>query len=54
MLVKGFTAVPTLLFVNEKGLAKLKFSLAKGKKIHDKRESLKQKDLKRQIDREIS
>ena len=32
MLVKGFTAVPTLLFVNEKGLAKLKFSLAKGKK----------------------
>ena len=52
MLIKGFTAVPTLLFVNEKGLAKLKFSLAKGKKLHDKRESLKQKDLKRQIDRE--
>lgn len=53
LLVKGYTAVPTLLFVNENGLAKLKFSLAKGKKLHDKRESLKQKDLKRQIEREV-
>lgn len=52
MLIKGYTAIPTLLFVNENGLAKLKFSLAKGKKLHDKRESLKQKDLKRQIERE--
>ena len=52
MLIKGYTAIPTLLFVNENGLAKLKFSLAKGKKLHDKRESLKQQDLKRQIERE--
>ena len=52
MLIKGYTAIPTLLFINENGLAKLKFSLAKGKKVHDKRESLKQKDLKRQIERE--
>ena len=52
MLIKGYTAIPTLLFINENGLAKLKFSLAKGKKLHDKRESLKQKDLKRQIERE--
>lgn len=54
MQIKGYTAVPTLLFITDKGLAKLKFSLAKGKKIHDKRQSLKQKDLKRQIDREIN
>ena len=52
MLIKGYTAIPTLLFVSENGLAKLKFSLAKGKKLHDKRESLKQQDLKRQIERE--
>ncbi len=54
MLIKGYTAIPTLLFINENGLAKLKFSLAKGKKLHDKRDSLKQKDLKRQIDRALS
>lgn len=54
MQTKGYTAVPTLLFINEKGLAKLKFHLAKGKKLHDKRESLKQKDVQRQIDRALS
>lgn len=48
---KGFTIIPTLLFINEKGLAKLNISLARGKHHYDKRESLKQKDLKREIDR---
>ena len=41
---KGFTIVPTLLFINERGLAKLKIGLAKGKKQFDKRQSLKDKD----------
>ena len=41
---KGFTIVPTLLFINERGLAKLKIALAKGKKQFDKRQSLKDKD----------
>ena len=48
---KGFTIIPTLLFINEKGLAKLTISLARGKHHYDKRESLKQKDIKREIAR---
>ncbi|MCF8304536.1 MAG: SsrA-binding protein SmpB [Bacteroidales bacterium] len=48
---KGFTIVPTLLFINEKGLAKLEIAIAKGKKLHDKRESIKQKDMKRDMER---
>ena len=47
----GFTIVPTKLFLNEKGLAKLELAVAKGKKVYDKRESLKEKDDKRQMDR---
>lgn len=47
----GFTIVPLRLFVNEKGLAKLVIALAKGKKQYDKRESLKEKDDKRAMDR---
>ncbi|MEZ5198005.1 MAG: SsrA-binding protein SmpB [Bacteroidales bacterium] len=48
---KGFTIVPTLLFVNDKGLAKLEIGLAKGKKLYDKRETLKAKDNKRDMER---
>jgi SsrA-binding protein len=48
---KGLTIVPTLLYINEKGLAKLNIAIAKGKKLYDKRESLKSKDTKREIDR---
>ena len=51
---KGNTIIPTRLFINEKGKAKLEIALAKGKKIHDKRESIKAKDLKRDIEREQS
>lgn len=47
----GTTIVPTSLFINERGLAKLKIALAKGKKEYDKRQSLKEKDDKRQMDR---
>lgn len=48
---KGFTLIPTLLFINEKGLAKLEIGLAKGKKLYDKRETIKTKDNKRDLDR---
>lgn len=48
---KGFTIVPLKIFINERGLAKLQIALAKGKKMHDKRQSLKAKDTKREIDR---
>lgn len=48
---KGLTLVPTFLFINEKGLAKLEIALAKGKKLYDKRETLKQKDNKRDLER---
>ncbi len=48
---KGLTIIPTLLFINEKGLAKLDISIAKGKKLFDKRETLKTKDTQREMDR---
>lgn len=47
----GFTIVPTRLFINEKGLAKLVIAIAKGKKEYDKRASLREKDDKREMDR---
>ena len=47
----GFTIVPMRLFINEKGLAKLVIALARGKHEYDKRESLKERDDKREIDR---
>jgi len=48
---KGLTIIPTRLFINDKGLAKLEIALAKGKKLYDKRETLKTKDSKRDMDR---
>jgi SsrA-binding protein len=47
----GLTIVPLKLFLNEKGLAKLEIALAKGKKLHDKRQVLKERDTKRDIAR---
>ena len=47
----GFTIVPVRLFINEKGLAKLAIALAKGKKEYDKRQSLKDKEDRRDMDR---
>tara|TARA_Y100001968_G_C19415620_1_gene748841 strand:- start:1150 stop:1608 length:459 start_codon:yes stop_codon:yes gene_type:complete len=46
---KGMTLIPTKLFISEKGLAKIEIALGKGKKIYDKRESLKEKDAKREM-----
>lgn len=47
----GKTIVPLKLFLNERGLAKLNIALAKGKKLYDKRESMKDRDNKRDLDR---
>jgi SsrA-binding protein len=48
---KGLTIIPLKLFINEKGLAKLDIALAKGKKLYDKRETIKDRDNKRDLDR---
>jgi SsrA-binding protein len=48
---QGLTIVPTRLFVNERGLVKVQIGLAKGKKLFDKRQSIKEKDVKRDLDR---
>lgn len=45
--VIGLTIIPLRLYINDKGLAKLTISLAKGKKLYDKREAIKQQDLRR-------
>ena len=45
------TLIPTLLFISKSGYAKLKFRIAKGKKMHDKRATLKEKDISRDLDR---
>jgi SsrA-binding protein len=47
----GFTIVPTKLFLNEKGLAKVVIAVAKGKKSYDKRQTLRERDDKRDMDR---
>ena len=47
----GMTILPTRLFIAKNGFAKLEIALAKGKKMFDKRESLKAKDVQRDIDR---
>jgi len=47
----GFTIVPTKMFINDKGLAKVVIAIAKGKKEYDKRQSLKERDDKREMNR---
>ncbi|HJD52392.1 MAG TPA: SsrA-binding protein [Candidatus Avibacteroides avistercoris] len=47
----GFTIVPVKLYINNHGLAKLVIALAKGKKLYDKREAIKERDDKRYMDR---
>jgi len=49
---KGLTLIPTFMFINEKGLAKIEIALGKGKKLYDKRETLKKKDTQRELERE--
>jgi SsrA-binding protein len=48
---KGFSIVPLNMFVNDKGIAKMEIGLGKGKKLHDKRESIKSKDVEREMKR---
>lgn len=50
--IKGYTVVPVRIYLS-KGLAKLEIALAKGKNLHDKRESQKAKDAKREIDKAL-
>ena len=47
----GYSLIPSRLYINEKGLAKLNIALGKGKKSYDKRQALREKDDKRQMDR---
>lgn len=48
---KGLTIVPTRLFINDRGYAKLEIALARGKKVHDKRASIKEREAKRELQR---
>jgi SsrA-binding protein len=48
---KGLTVVPTRLFINDRGFAKMEIAVARGKKLHDKRESIKDREAKRELNR---
>ena len=50
---KGYTLVALRIYFNEKGLAKMDIGLGKGKKLHDKRETLRKKDVEREMKRYI-
>ena len=50
---KGYTLVPLRIFLNDRGLVKMEIGLAKGKKLHDKRETLRKKDVEREIKRHL-
>lgn len=52
MTEKGLTIIPYRLFINERNLIKLDIKLAQGKKLYDKRDSIKQRDVSRDMDRE--
>lgn len=48
---KGLTIIPLKIFISDRGFAKMEIALAQGKKSFDKRESLKEKDVKRELDK---
>ena len=48
---KGYTIIPLRIYFSESGKAKIQIGLARGKKLHDKRESIKERDAKRELDR---
>ncbi|MET4082887.1 SsrA-binding protein [Pedobacter sp. UYP30] len=50
---KGYTIVPLRIFVNDRGFAKIEIALAQGKKEFDKRDSMKERDSKREMDRAL-
>jgi SsrA-binding protein len=49
---QGVTIIPIRLFINDRGFAKVEIALAKGKKLYDKREDIKERDVKREMQRE--
>jgi SsrA-binding protein len=51
---KGLTLVPLRLYINARGLAKVELGLARGKKLHDKRRSIAEREMRREIDRELA
>ena len=50
---RGFSIVPVRMFINERGLVKMDIALARGKKVYDKRDSIKKKDRKRDLERNL-
>jgi SsrA-binding protein len=48
----GLTIIPTRMYISERGFAKIEIALAKGKKLYDKRDSIKEKDVRRSMERE--
>lgn len=51
VVASGNTIIPLSLFINDRGLAKMKIALARGKKLYDKRETIKARESKRNLDR---
>jgi len=49
---KGLTLIPLKIFFNERGFAKINIGLARGKKLHDKRQDSKERDVKRDLQRQ--
>ncbi|MGE0567534.1 MAG: SsrA-binding protein SmpB [Bacteroidia bacterium] len=49
----GLTIIPLKLFITDKGFAKVEIALCKGKKLHDKREDIKKKDIERELGRRL-
>jgi SsrA-binding protein len=52
-LTNGLTIIPYRLFLNDKGLIKMEIALARGKKLHDKRDSIKSRDIERDMKRDL-
>lgn len=50
---KGYTVVPLIVYLNEKGIIKVEIGIGKGKKLYDKRKEIKEKEIKRRIEREV-
>lgn len=50
---RGFTIVPTSIYLNNRGIAKIEIALARGKKTYNKKDSKKEKDIKRDTDRQL-
>ena len=51
--IKGMTVVPYKMFINDKGFCKLEIAVAKGKKTYDKRETIKKRDIERDMKRNL-